>query len=87
MISNKLCKDDWDKFDVKLEEAGSASEKHQDWYKNAAVLLKVLTTFLTFSIGKIESSKIVHLNTLIHKWYFSFQFFVLVLCLKVPCSS
>ena len=64
MISNKLCKDDWDKFDVKLEEAGSASEKYQNW-NNAAVLLKVLTTFLTFSIGKIVSSRIVHLNTLI----------------------
>jgi hypothetical protein len=40
----------WDKFVSTLAEAGSASEKHTDFIKKAAVGLKMLTTLITFTM-------------------------------------
>ena len=48
----KIEREQWDKFTSNLEEAGSASEQHQDWIKKAAVGLKILTIVVTFLVGK-----------------------------------
>lgn len=43
-------KKSWDRFSQTLDEASSASEKHTDFIKKAAVGLKLLSILLTFGI-------------------------------------
>ena len=46
----------WDAFVQTAPEAGSASEKHTDWYKKAAVALKLITTSITFAVVLVGGS-------------------------------
>ena len=46
----------WDAFVQTAPEAGSASEKHTDWYRKAAVALKLITTSITFAVVLIGGS-------------------------------
>ena len=49
-------KKNWDKFVQTAPEAGSASEKHTDWYKKAAVALKLISTSITFAVVLVGGS-------------------------------
>ena len=46
----------WDKFVSNEAEAGSASEKHTDLIKKASIFLKLLTTFICFSVVLVAGS-------------------------------
>ena len=49
-------KKNWDKFVQTAPEAGSASEKHTDWYRKAAVALKLISTSITFAVVLVGGS-------------------------------